>query len=72
MLDHQGQISIPATAAKGPVFVSTVVYSLAYDATDIMDNDNLATVQEAQIQISIALIDTVRKLSIDPIVLAKR
>ena len=41
MLDHQGQISIPATAERGPVFVSTVVsYSLAYDATDVMDSDS--------------------------------
>ena len=36
------------------------------------DNDNLASALEAQIQISIALIGTIRKLSIDPIVLAKR
>ena len=43
MLDHQDQISIPATVAKEQVFVSTVVsYSLAYNATDVMDNDNLA------------------------------
>ena len=42
MLDHRGQISVPTTAARGPVFVSTVVtYSLASDATDVMDNDNL-------------------------------
>ena len=73
MLDHQGQISIPTTAARGPVFVSAVVsYSLAYDATDVMDNDNLATALEAQIQISIVLIGMVRKPSIDLIVLAKR
>ena len=40
--------------ARGPVFVSAVVlYSLAYDAADVMDNDNLATALEAQIQISI-------------------
>ena len=73
MLHHQGQSSIPATAARGLVFVSAVVsYSLAYDTADIMDNDNLATALEAQIQISIVLIGTVRKPSIDPIVLVKR
>ena len=73
MLDHRGQISIPATAARGPVLVSAVVsYSLAYDAADVMDNDNLATALEAQIQIIIALIGMVRKPSKDPIVLAKR
>ena len=37
-----------------------------------MDNDNLVTALEAQIQISVALIGTVKKPSIDPIVLAKR
>ena len=48
MLDHQGQISIPATAARGPIYVSTVIsYSLAYDATDVMDDDNLATALSA-------------------------
>ena len=72
MLDHQGQISIPTTAARGPAFVSTIVsYSLAYDAADAMDNDNFATALETQIQISIVLIGMVRKPSIDPIVLAK-
>ena len=72
MLDHQGQISIPATAAREPVFVNTVVsYSLAYDAADVVDNDNLATELESQIQISIVLIGMVRKPSIEPIALAK-
>ena len=44
--------------------------SLVYDATDVMDNDNLATAL-AQIQISVVLIGMVRKLSAEPIVLAK-
>ena len=57
----------------GPVYVSTVAsYSLAYDATDVMDNDNIATALSAQIQTSIALIGMVRKLSFEPIVSAKR
>ena len=73
MLDHQGQISIHVTAARGPVFVSAVIsYSLAYDVADVMDNDNFATALQAQIQISIMLIGTVRKPSIYPIVLAKK
>ena len=72
MTNHQGQKSIPATAARGPVFVSAVVsYSLAYDAAAVMDNYNLATALESQIQISIMLIGMVRKPSVDPIVLAK-
>ena len=73
MLDHPGLVSIPTTVARGPIFVSAVVsYLLAYDAADVMDNDNLATALEAQIQISIVLIGMVRKPSIDLIVLAKR
>ena len=61
---------IPATAARGPVYVSTVIsYLLAYDAAYIMDYDNLATELSAQIQVSIALLGTVRKLSVEPIVL---
>ena len=72
MLVQRGQISIPATAARGPAFVSAVIsYSMAYEATDAMDNDNLASSLEAQIQISIVLIGTVRTPSKDTIVLAK-
>ena len=45
---------------------------MAYDAADITDNDNLATALSAQIQISTGLIGTVRNLSVEPLVLAKR
>ena len=73
MLTHQGQICISATVAKGPVYVSTgISYSLANDATDVMGNYNLATALSAQIQMSIVLIVTVRKPSVEPIILAKR
>ena len=73
MTNHQGQISIPATAAREPVFVSAIVsYLLAYDAANVMDNDNVAIALESQIQISIALIGAVRKPLIDLIVLAKQ
>ena len=59
--------------ARGTVYVSAVVsYSLAYDAMDITDNDNLVTALSAQIQISIALIGTIRKASTEPIVFANR
>ena len=62
-----------ATVARRPVYVSTVVsYSLAYDATDVMDNDSLVTSLLPKIHISIVLIGTVRKLSGEPIGLAKR
>ena len=60
MLNHQDQINIHATAASS--------YSLAYDAADVMDNDNLATALSAQIQISITLIGMVRKPSVEPFI----
>ena len=59
--------------ARRLVFVSAVVsYSLAYDATDVMDNENLLAALSAQIQISVALIAMVRKPSIEPVDFAKR
>ena len=55
MFDHQDQSIIPTTVAREPMYVSTVVlYSLAYDAADIIDNANHATELSAQILISIA------------------
>ena len=72
MSDHQGLISIPATVTRGPVFVNAVIlYSLAYDIVDVMDDDNLATAFSAQIQVSKVPSGTVRKPSVDPIHLAK-
>ena len=69
MLDHQSQIIIPATLARGSVFASAVIsYSLAYDATDVMNIDNLVSVSSTHIQISAVLIDAVRK-SVEPIIL---
>ena len=66
MLNHLGQISIPATAARGPVYIRTVAsYSMAYDAADVMDNDNLVTVLSAQNKISIVLIGMVKKSSVE-------
>ena len=67
MSDHPGQIISPDTAARGPVFVRAIIlYSLAYDSIDVMSDNNLATSLSAQIQVHIALTDTVRKPSIDP------
>ena len=51
---------------------TVVLYSLAYDVIDVRDNDKLVTALESKIHISIALIGTVRKPSVEPIVLAKR
>ena len=64
MLDHLGQIAIPATVAKGPVYVSAVVtFSLAYDTFDVMDNGNLANASSAQIQIIIVLKGMIKSTS---------
>ena len=42
-VNHEEPISIPATAARGSVYVSTFIsYSLAYHVHDIMDDENLA------------------------------
>ena len=61
MLDHQGPISIPATATRGPGYVSIVIsYSLAYHTADVMDNDNFVTAFSSQIQISIIMIGTAK------------
>ena len=49
-----------------------ILYSLACNAADVMNNDNLVSALESQVQISIALIDMVRKPSLEPIVFAKR
>ena len=73
MLDHQDLIILPATAARRQASVSTVIlHSLGYDAVDVMYDVNLATALSAQIQIHMALNGTVRKLSVNPIVLAKQ
>ena len=72
LVNHGGQISIPATAWRGPVYVNAVIsYSLAYDATIIIDNDYLVTSLSVHSKISIELIGTVRKPSMELIVLAK-
>ena len=43
MLHHHNQISILATVAREPVYVSAVAsYSLSYDAADVINNYNLA------------------------------
>ena len=72
MADHQKQIIVPVKGARGLVFISTVIlYSLSHDAIGVMDDENFATGLTAQVQISIALMGTVRTLPIEPIELAK-
>ena len=48
LLNHKDQISIPATEARGPVYISAgFSNSPAYNAADVIDNDNLATALSA-------------------------
>ena len=61
-MDHQGHIIVPATVARGLLFISAIIlYSLAYDAIDIMDDDNFVTLLASQVQVSVALIAMVKK-----------
>ena len=72
MIDNQGQIIITATTARVEVFIRVVIlYSLAYDAFDDMDDGKFTTALPFQIKVSVALIRLVRKPLIKPIVLAK-
>ena len=55
------------------MFVSAdISYSLAYEAIDATDDDNLMTALSAQIQISIVLIGMVRKLIVKLMILPKQ
>ena len=57
---------------KGSVYVIAVIsYSLAFYATDVVDNDNVVTALSDQTQISIALIDTVKNPLIELMVSVK-
>ena len=59
MPDHQGQITLPARVVRGPVFVSVIIsYSLAYDVSDVTDDNNSATALSVQIQVSFCYILT--------------
>ena len=72
MLDQQGQISILVTVAMGvALFSAVILYSQSYDATDVMDDNNLSTALSYTDLDQIELIHNVRKPSIEPIVLAK-
>ena len=71
ILDHQDFTVLPFTLEMGPAFISAIIsYSLMYNAVDVMGDDNVATALSAQIQISIALIGSVEKPSVERIVLA--
>ena len=65
MTNHQGQIILPATVARELIFMSPIIlYSLAYDAIDVMDDDTFVIALEDHIQIRVAPIGMVGKLTI--------
>ena len=73
--ENEDILKIHLTAEEPPLDPSSSTvfsYSLAHDTIDLTDNDNLETPLSAQIQISIVLIGTVRKLSVEPIVIARK
>ena len=52
MTNHQGLIIMPATMARRPVFMSTdILYSLAYNDIDVMNDDKYATLLTAQLMV---------------------
>ena len=53
--------------ARGLVFI--ISYRLAYDAIEVIDDDNLVTALSVQMQISIMLIGRVTQPSVEPVVL---
>ena len=45
MSDHQGQMIIHASVTRGPAFIIAIIlYSIAYDAIDVIPDYNLATI----------------------------
>ena len=58
--------------ARGLMFIGAVALnSLAYDSVNLMDDDNFVTTLTAKIQITTALIRTVRKPLVESTVLAR-
>ena len=49
-----------------------ILYSLPYDANDVMNDDNHVTELSAQILVNVMLIGMIRKPSVEPIVMAKQ
>ena len=59
--------------ARGPFFIGTIIkYALTHNAIDVMDDDNFAIASTAKVHISIVLIGTTKKTSIEPTAFAKQ
>ena len=72
-MDHQEQLILPVSTARRLLFISAIfLYSLACDFVDVKGDNNFATALTTKIQISVAIIGTVRKPAREPISLAKQ
>ena len=74
MFDYKGRFVSPNTPARGQLFINSVT-SYAYDAADIIDNVNYATVLESFVSTSslpVAQVNTERVLRLDHLILAKK
>ena len=60
ILDHRGQFVIPTTPARGQLFISSVTLH-AYDAADVMDDDNYTTMLEYFVIFSSLQVEEVNK-----------
>lgn len=59
MLDYRGHLLSRATPARGQLVINSVE-SLAYDAVDVTDDDNFATILDANVNVSIAQVESMR------------
>ena len=74
MFDYRGWFVNPNTPAKGQFFINSVAL-YAYDAADVIDDDNYATVLESFINTSslqVAQVYTKKVSQLDHVVLAKK
>ena len=74
MLDFRGWFVISTTPARGQLFINSVTL-YTYDATDIMDSNNVATILDSFFIITSlqpAQVNTEKVSVLNPLVLAKK
>ena len=73
MFDYRGWLLGYNTSSRGQLFINSVT-SYAYDAADVMDDDNYATVLEHFVDtltLQVAQVNTKKKPGLDHLVLAE-
>ena len=74
MFDYRGRFVSPNTPARGQLFINSVI-SYAFDAADVMDDDNYATLLDSYVTTSslqVAKVCTKKVPGLDHLVCAKR